>query len=188
MNGGRIGGDQVLPATLVAKLSHANVPIPGSDASYSYGLQVGKFRGVDLVSHAGSRSGYGSLIRMAPRERFGVIIVPCSGASLNRTADKAMELLLPLQPATHETDSAPKAMTAAEMADLAGTYSQSTRTMSIVQRDGRLFLARSNGETPAKKVGANRFRAAESRLVTVADAAGKVDYIHTGGRSWKKVS
>jgi hypothetical protein len=94
----------------------------------------------------------------------------------------------PLQPAAHETDSAPKGMTAAEMADLAGTYSQSTRTMSIVQRDGRLFLARSNGETALEKVGANRFRAGDSRFVTVADAAGKVEYIHTGGRSWRKVS
>jgi hypothetical protein len=60
--------------------------------------------------------------------------------------------------------------------------------MSIVKRDGRLFLARSNKETPLEKVDANRFRAGESRLVTVADAAGKVEYIHTGGRSWKKVS
>ena len=87
-----------------------------------------------------------------------------------------------------ETDSAPKGMTSAEMADLAGTYSQSTRTMSIVQRDGRLFLARSNGETALEKVGANSFRAGDSRLVTVADAAGKVEYLHTGGRSWRKVS
>jgi hypothetical protein len=126
---------------------------------------------------------------MAPRERFGVIIVANrSGVTLNRTADKAMELLLPLQPAAHDTDSAPKSMTTAEMADLAGTYSQSTRTMSIVLRDGRLFLARSNGETALEKVGANRFRAGDSRLVTVADAAGKVEYIHTGGRSWRKVS
>ena len=117
-------------------------------------------------------------IRMAPRERFGVVIAADrSGVTLNRTADKAMELLLPLQPAAHETDSAPKGMTSAEMADLAGTYSQSTRTMSIVQRDGRLFLARSNGETALEKVGANSFRAGDSRLVTVADAAGKVEYI-----------
>jgi len=79
-------------------------------------------------------------------------------------------------------------MTTAEMADLAGTYSQSTRTMSIVLRDGRLFLARGNGETALEKVGANRFRAGDSPLVTVADAAGKVEYIHTGGRSWRKVS
>jgi hypothetical protein len=79
-------------------------------------------------------------------------------------------------------------MTAAEMADLAGTYSQSTRTMSIVQRDGRLFLVRSDGETALEKAGANRFRAGESRLVAVADAAGKVEFIHTGGRSWRKVS
>jgi hypothetical protein len=44
------------------------------------------------------------------------IVAYRSGASLNRTADKAMELLLPLQPAAHETDAAPKGMTTAEMA------------------------------------------------------------------------
>jgi hypothetical protein len=60
--------------------------------------------------------------------------------------------------------------------------------VSIVLRDGRLFLARSNVETALEKAGANRFRAGESRVVTVADAAGKIEYIHTGGRSWRKIS
>jgi hypothetical protein len=56
--------------------------------------------------------------------------------------------------------------------------------VSIVSGDRVVF----SKETALEKVGANSFRAGDSRLVTVADAAGKVEYIHTGGRSWRKVS
>ena len=187
VNEGRIGGEPVLPAAVIAKLSHANVSIPGSNASYSYGLQLSTFRGISTISHGGSRSGYGSVIQMAPRQRFGVIaLANRSGVSLNRTATKAMELMLPLSTETMVTRTV-MAMTAAEMQALAGTYSQSTRTITITARDGRLFVTQGNRETPLDKIGANEYQG-EARFVAVPGRDGNIEYLHTGGRSWRKVS
>jgi CubicO group peptidase (beta-lactamase class C family) len=189
VNGGRIGTDQVLSPAVIAKLSQGYVSIPGSDASYSYGLQVGKFRGIDVISHGGSRSGYGSSIRMAPRERVGVIVLANrSGVGMGRTADAAMELLLRLAPATPEAARTAMTMSAAEMNDLAGAYSQSTRTMTITLRNGRLFLKQGEREAEIEKVGSNEFRSGGGRLVAVTNRDGKVEYIHSGGRSWRKVT
>jgi hypothetical protein len=189
VNGGRIGGEQVLPAAVIAKLNQGNVPIPGSNASYSYGLQVSTFRGINTVAHGGSRSGYGSVIRMAPQQRFGVIVLANrTGVSLNRTATKAMEMLLPLDSTTAETGRAPMTMTAAEMKAIAGTYSQSTRTMTITLRDGRLFLMQGKRESPLEKVGANEFQSGDGRFVAVPGGDGRIEYLHAGGRSWRKLS
>lgn len=189
VNGGKIGESQVLPSAVVARLSQPNVTIPGSDASYSYGLEIARFRGVDVIRHGGSRAGYGSQIRMAPRQRVGVIITANrSGVGLNRTADKAMELMLPLEPASTTSSSTASAMTAADMAALAGTYSQAARTMTIVLRDGKLFLQQGGRDVAIDKVRDNEFRAGEARFFVVTGAAGRPEYLHAGGRSWRKVS
>jgi CubicO group peptidase (beta-lactamase class C family) len=189
MNGGRIGEAQVLPPGVIARLSHPNVTIPGSGASYSYGLQIGKFRGVDEISHGGSRAGYGSQIRMAPRQKVGVIITANrTGIGLNRTAEKAMELMLPLEPASTTSSGTALTMTAAEMTALAGTYSQATRTMTIVMRDGKLFLQQGGRDVAIDKVRDNEFRAGAGRFVVVTGGGGRPEYLHAGGRSWRKVS
>jgi hypothetical protein len=165
------------------------VTIPGSGASYSYGLQIGKFRGVDEISHGGSRAGYGSQIRMAPRQKVGVIITANrTGIGLNRTAEKAMELMLPLEPASTTSSGTALTMTAAEMTALAGTYSQATRTMTIVMRDGKLFLQQGGRDVAIDKVRDNEFRAGAGRFVVVTGGGGRPEYLHAGGRSWRKVS
>ena len=125
---------------------------------------------------------------MAPRERFGVVVLANrSGVSLNRTVTKAMELMLPLQTAPPETRPAPMTMTAAEMNTLAGTYSQSTRTMTITLRDGGLFVRQGNRDTALQKIQTNEYRYGDGRFVAVT-RDGKVEYLHAGGRSWRKVS
>ncbi|HEY6360899.1 MAG TPA: serine hydrolase, partial [Vicinamibacterales bacterium] len=60
---------------VIRALSTPRAKIPGDEGSYGYGLVVGKYRGVDVVSHGGSRAGYGSSIRMVPSKKFGVIAV-----------------------------------------------------------------------------------------------------------------
>lgn len=189
VNGGKIGEQQVLPSTLIARLSQPNVAIPGSVASYSYGLEIAKLRGVDVIRHGGSRAGYGSQIVMAPRQRVGVIITANrTGIGLNRTAEKAMELMLPLEPPATANPTTALAMTTAEMAALAGTYSQAARTMTIVMRDGKLFLQQGGRDVAIEKVRDTEFRAGEGRFVVVTGAGGRPEYLHAGGRSWRKVS
>ena len=189
MNSGKLGTEQVLPWSLISTLSHGNVAVPGGRGTYTYGLELSKVRGVDVVSHGGSRSGYGSQITMVPAHRFGVIVTANrTGASLPRTVEKAMELLLPLEAARPTAATTTAALTPAEMKALAGTYSQALRTIAIEMRDGKLVLKQDGREVALEKVAANDFRFGAARLIAVTRGDGTVAYIHSGGRSWKKVS
>ena len=189
LNDGRIDGKQVLSPAVIRSLSTPRAKIPGGDGSYGYGLQVAKYRGVDLVSHGGSRAGYGSSIRMVPSKKFGVIAVANrTGIGLNATAVKAMEIALPLAPRT--TSAAPQtALTPADMNAYAGTYSQGPRTMDLLIRDGKLLLKQNNRETPLMKFGDQEIGTdSGARWVVVRAANGAVDYLHAGSRSWRKIN
>lgn len=190
VGGGRVDGRQVLPPAVIARLSTPATKIPGSDSEYGYGLNIGMWRGVRVVQHGGARSGYGSTIRMVPGRQFGVVIVANrTGASLPRTAEKAMEIVLAL-PST-PTDSADRnapalpPLTAAEIAGYAGVYSQGARTMEIVAKEGKLFVKQNARETEIRRTAPHRFT---TGLFFVAAADGRIEYLHAGGRSWRKIS
>ncbi|HJU44549.1 MAG TPA: serine hydrolase domain-containing protein [Vicinamibacterales bacterium] len=188
VNDGRLDGKQVLPPAVIRALSTPRAKIPGGDGSYGYGLQIAKYRGVDLVSHGGSRAGYGSSIRMVPSKKFGVIAVANrTGIGLNATAVRAMEIALPLEPSTKST-TAQSAIAPADMHAYVGTYSQGARTMDVLIRDGKLMLKQNNRETPLMKFSETEI-ATESgaRWVVVRNTNGAVEYLHAGSRSWRKV-
>lgn len=194
MNGGRIEGKQVLAPGVIAKLSTPQVSIPSDPvAKYAYGLMISNYRGVRIVEHGGSRSGYGSVIKMSPEHRFAVIVLGNrTGVALNKTAEKAMELMLPLKPkdalSKRETP-----MSAAEMANYVGRYGQREVIFEIFIRDGKLFLKQGSSELAISKVGDNRFAAAASgssspmNFILVPGADGKIEYFHAGLRAAKKM-
>jgi CubicO group peptidase (beta-lactamase class C family) len=187
MNEGRIDGKQVLPPGVIRRLSTPHATIPGGNASYGYGLQLSKSRGVDEVSHGGSRAGYGSSIRMVPSRKFGVItLANRTGIGLTATADRAMQIALALEP----LDTSPTAQSSLAPADLnayVGTYSQGPRTIQVLVRDGKAMLKQDNREQPVV-IGANDLRVdGGGRWIVVRDASGAVEYLHAGSRSWRKV-
>lgn len=82
----------------VLRLSTPYPDIPGTSATSGYGLRIEPYRGVRLLSHPGSRLGFGSLIRMAPDHKVAVILLTNnSGGTLNKTAEKAFALMPPLK-------------------------------------------------------------------------------------------
>jgi len=191
MNGGMNDGNQVLPSSLLNKLSAPHAAIPGNDEMrYGYGLMSGMHRGVKVVQHGGSRSGYGSIIRMAPDKHFAVIVLANrTGSALNKTAEKAMELMLPLTPVQKE-DEKPLAMSATEIESYAGIYSQGENKIEIAVREGKLFLKQETQEGPVTKKRANLFSAAMPNggfeFTFVLGAGGRVEFLHAGLRSFKK--
>src|SRR6266508_526617 len=97
MNQGQIDGHPVLKPSVIVKLSSPHVAIPGGAASYGYGLELSERGGVRLVSHGGSRAGYGSTILMAPSRRAAAVVLGNrTGSGLQRTARRGLELLLGL--------------------------------------------------------------------------------------------
>lgn len=188
VNAGRLDGRQVLPAALFATLSTPRAAIPGATSKYGYGVQVGEWRGLQVVEHGGSRSGYGSIIRMVPSRRFGVVVLANrTGVSLTRSVNAAIEAALKPAPAPAPPGRTPMPTTATERARFVGTYSQGTRRMAIVAAGETLALRQGTRETPLQKVGDEEFMAGTTRYVFVADASGAITFLHTGGRSWKKI-
>ncbi|HEU0180003.1 MAG TPA: serine hydrolase domain-containing protein [Blastocatellia bacterium] len=193
MNGGQIEGKQVLSPSLIKQLSSPHADQPGSEWKYGYGLGLGKNRGVRMVEHNGARSGYGSIIRMVPDHRFAVIIlVNRTGGSLSKTAEKAMELMLPLE-AKVESKPKPIAMTEAEMARYVGVYDAEPDRIEIVIKDGKLLFKGLGLEAQVIKLGESRFSAmppgdtqkVEFALIPGAD--GKAEFLFLGGRAHSKV-
>jgi CubicO group peptidase (beta-lactamase class C family) len=129
-------GKQVLSPKVIALMSTPHARVPGLEQSYGYGLSLSTDRGVKWVQHDGSRAGYGSLIRMAPSQRFAVIIVANrTGASLPKLAKAISETMLPLESEQHAL-MAMHSLSADELRRYAGVY---------VNGNSRFVLRASNG-------------------------------------------
>jgi CubicO group peptidase (beta-lactamase class C family) len=191
MNGGKLEGKQVLSPSLIAALSTPHADIPGSEDKYGYGLVVGKERGVRVVQHGGSRSGYGSIIIMAPDQRVAIIILANkSGASLGKTAEKAMELLLPLE-AKKEDKPKPIPMIEDEMVKYVGVYGDASNKVELLIKDGRLYFKRGASEFPVNKLSESRFAAVrvtgeQTEFILVPGSDGKAEFFHAGLRALRK--
>jgi len=197
MSGGVLEGKQVLAPAVIAKLSTPYVDTPGAaDSKYGYGLTIRDFRGMHMVEHGGSRTGYGSLIWMVPDKRFAVVILANrSGASLNKTAEKAMEMFLTLTPKTEPKTPAELPISEADAAAWVGTYQNApAEKIEIFPKDGKLFLRRGTSELPLRKTGENQISAGASgnprqaQFTIVRGKDGRTLYLHSGGRAFRKTA
>ena len=197
MDGGKIDGKQVLTTSVITKLSTPYADIHSrfgfENGRYGYGLFVHDHRGVRVIWHAGLIPGFGALLQMAPTERFAVIVLANkSGSLLNRTAEKAMELMLPLKAKTEAKPEQVLAISDAEISEYVGTYTNKPESAEILMKEGRLVLKRENGEFPITKIGNCRFsfiKPSESQAeeFVLVRADGRVKYLHIGRHALRKV-
>jgi CubicO group peptidase (beta-lactamase class C family) len=197
MSGGTLDGKQVLSSAVIEKLSTPYVDTPGAPGSkYGYGLTIRDFRGMHMVEHGGSRTGYGSLIWMVPDKRFAVIILANrSGASLDKTAEKAMEMFLPLTPKPAPKTPVEMPISEADTAAWVGTYQNApAEKIEIFLKDGKLLLRRGNSELPIRKTGENQISAGvpgnsrQAQFTIVHGKDGRTFYLHSGGRAFRKAA
>ena len=198
VNGGKIDGKQVLTTSVITKLSTAYADIRSrfgfENGRYGYGLFVHDHRGVHVVWHAGLIPGFGALLQMVPTQRFAVIVLANkSGSLLNRTAEKAMELVLSLKEKTKAKPKQALSVTDGEINEYVGTYTNKPESAEILMKEGRLVLKRENGEFPITKIGNCRFsitKPTESEaeeFVLVRGADGRAEYLHIGRHALRKV-
>jgi len=195
MNGGKIDGRQVLSPGMIAMMSTPHADILGENPSgwprnskYGYGLIIHNFRGVRMVWHGGSIAGFGAMFVMAPQQRFAVIIL-CNKTArwMFQTAEKAMEIMLPLDA---EAEALPKQslpMSAAEKASYVGKYmrpgTERPETAEIFLKDDQLYLRAYGFEQAITKVGANSFSVTAPgyrgpwRFNLLSGADGKAEYL-----------
>jgi CubicO group peptidase (beta-lactamase class C family) len=186
LNDGRIDGKQVLDPKTITLLSTPRAAIPGTNRSYGYGLEISEWRGVRLLQHNGSRAGYGSEIRMIPAERVA-IIVQCnkSGATLPKTADQALEMMVPLAP-PEAVKRVAQAIAPENLSHDTGTFQNGADRIEITARDGGLYLKHGDAsEIELVKYGDAEY--GPGTYIMVRDAGGKTEYVHTGLRSFARV-
>ena len=198
MDGGTIGGKQVLTPSVISKLSTPYADLHSrfgfDNGNYSYGLFVHNYRGAHLVWHAGLIPGFGALLQMVPMHRFAVIVLANrSGSLLNKTAEKAMELMLPLEAKTGAKSEQTLAVSEAEISEYVGIYTNKPERVEILLKQGRLVLKREDGEFPITKIGNYRFsiikpsKSEAEEFVLVRSADRRADYLHIGRHALRKV-
>jgi CubicO group peptidase (beta-lactamase class C family) len=198
MDSGRIDGKQVLTPAVITKLSKSYADLHSrfgfEDGRYGYGLFVHHHRGVRVVWHAGLLPGFGALLQMVPAHRFAVIVIANRSSSLlNETAEKAMELLLPLEAKAEAKPRQTLPITDAEISEYIGTYANKPEGAEILVKQGRLFLKRKDGELPITKISDYHFSITKpdeleaEEFVLVPGADGKTEYLHMGRHALRRV-
>ena len=159
VNGGRLEGKQVISPSVIGMMMKPVAEIPGQQQSYGLGVFVYDHRGVRVVEHEGSMPGFFGLLRMVPDKRFAVIILSnLESGILRKTAEKAMESVLSLQPAVDRSAQTALSISKSEMESLAGAYWQPNRwTIELFIKEGKLYLRQFGFEMPVTKIGAHRF-------------------------------
>ena len=189
MNGGTIEGKHVLSSSLIDALSTPIVSVPGlNDQKGTYGLLAEDYRGVHVLSISGSWAGFTQQMWIVPQHRFAFIVIANRNQALfYDTIRKAMEMMLPLEPAPPRTLTQSLPMTDAEMASYLGTYSNEN-TVEIVLRDHHLFLREGKSELPIRKLKERVFSAGQSQIFAlVAGANGRIEFLHRAGRALRRI-
>ncbi len=194
MNDGIIDGRAVLKPSAIVTLStgYADVPSSLEHARYGYGLTTSMHRGVRVVEHGGAIDGFGASVRMLPEQKAAVIIlVNRTGGQLEKTSERALEELAPLQaPAPHPTTRI--AMDPSEMAKYAGAYVNPPARIELSVRNGKLYFRRGTTESEAIKIGDLRFAivaapgARPKELALVPGPDGQIGFLHISSRAFKR--
>ncbi len=70
---GRVGGHAAVDAmTTPMKLKNDSLAMTTPETAYGFGLDIGTYRGLPMISHTGSWGGYRSAFMRFPKQRFGV--------------------------------------------------------------------------------------------------------------------
>jgi CubicO group peptidase (beta-lactamase class C family) len=110
LNGGSIGGKQVVSATTLREthMPQAVVPLESIRArlagttqqSYGLGWHIGDYRGQPLLEHGGAVDGFRTRILLLPKQNLGaVLLINCEETGfLTATGNQLVEKLLNLEP------------------------------------------------------------------------------------------
>lgn len=141
----RVGGPELIQQMLQrGKLNN------GKDQDYASGLVIGTYRGLPVVDHGGADAGYRSDFARFPEQHFSAAVL-CNFADTNpsklvhQVADIVLSKDFKEPPKKTEQEAAKTAvvaMTAEQMAEVAGTYwkTEGDEFQTILLKDGKLIV------------------------------------------------
>ncbi|MCC7001164.1 MAG: serine hydrolase, partial [Gemmatimonadaceae bacterium] len=151
MNGGTLDGSRILAAEAVQRMTSGHQAIPGSTTSkYGYGLTIG-MRGTERIwQHGGAINGFDASVTMFPDRKMAVILFDNrSGAPLQGVIDLVAKEVAGLTPPIPPTVPAERVPTAAERAQLVGTFKQGNTSVTLFEENGALKFRQGPGVLPA---------------------------------------
>ena len=206
MNDGKLDGQQVLSRSVISQVSNPRAAIEGENPTgwprhgkYGFGLVFQDYRGVSIVWHGGSIGGFGSFFAMAPKYHFAVIVLGNkTGRWLYETAEKAMELMLPLEPQAKVENKQSLPISESEKQEFVGRYLRpdidGPVTADILLKDGRLWLRAFGFEQPITRIDLMTFSVTVPgyrgpwNFVLLPGADGDTEYLCLSFGVMKKVS
>jgi hypothetical protein len=164
-----------------------------NDQQSTYGFLSEEYRGVRVLSITGSWAGFTEQMWIVPQHRFAMIVMANRNMGyFNATAEKAMELMLPLGPAPPRTLTQALRMSDEEMNSYVGNYSNEDN-VEIVLRDHRLFLRERNSEMAVTKIKEHVFALGSlnasqpQTFALVAGPSGRIEFLHRAGRALRRM-
>ncbi len=185
LNEGRLDDRQVLPRSMLKTMTAPHAPLPmDAGSSYGYGLLMYTERGVRVAQHGGARTGYGSHVLIVPEHKFGVIILANKTAAiLRKSADKAMEMMVPLKLQTEDKPKPSMTVREEEMARYIGVYLNGEQRWEVLTKDSKLLLKHQDALMMLTNIGDSRFSIGTpggGELLFVPDESGTIRYLHLG--------
>lgn len=186
MNGGMLHGRRIVAARVVEQLLTPRIKIPErSSGWYGYGLVFEERRGAQYVFHAGSRSGFGSIIRMVPDNRFAVIVLANhNSAIMGATADKATEMYVNLK---DEPEARPFTLIREDADRYEGVFVCPPKIEVELYLNGVLHMKMGWPRSPVKQFSDTEYTNSIVPFTVTVDSNGTVQYIHAELHTVKRV-
>jgi CubicO group peptidase (beta-lactamase class C family) len=171
LNDGRLAGREVLSPGAIARVSKPSSEIPYDlpdmkRPRYGYGLFLHTEGGVAIAEHVGSMPGFTSILKMAPEERFAIVLLANrEGVGFEKTLAAAFS---PLWKAEALTLSEPRPieMTDSERESVTGIY-RNRWPIAILHENGALYLEQFGGRLPVTKRGSALYFAEPPRRPSI---------------------
>ncbi len=190
MDNGMLDGERVMAADAVRRMTTGHQAIPGTTtARYGYGLNIGTVGTERVWRHGGSINGFDANVSMFPDRKLAVIVFDNrGGAPIEGITDLVAQRAGGIAPVLPPALPAERDATAAERAQLVGTYKMGNTTIVLTEQDGALRFQQGGMTAPTRLVGDERLvivppQGAKVTLLLVRGANGRVEFVHQGGRS-----
>ena len=188
LNQGMVDGRRALSAGVVDSILLPRAGTPAGGCAYTYGLMRCTNQGRVVLSHSGFRGGSGSIITLAPTERFAVIVLSNrNGGIFGRTAAAALAQL-PKPDVAGDPGRAPQPIATAAVP---GVYGHAGDSLRILRRPDGLVAIRGSDTTRARFDAPNTLAllddagsAAEEFLIVRGRTGGL--YLHDGLEAYRR--
>lgn len=195
LNEGRIDGRQALPKEAVSLLLQRQVDVadgPRSErAGYTFGF-LERWRGsTRMLQHGGARIGFGSVVRLFPERRIGIVILTNrTGAVAAQTLEALTTYLVP-EAVPDVPSTVVTAVRTIDARQILGHYVNTPGELELRLEDhnGEVVLAQKTSEArvPIRLLKDGRYVAGGLTFGIVRGRSGKQQYLMIAGHALRKV-